>query len=124
MHFTTEICQNDDCVILRSESLTGTEPNFVDTFNIAVDVTDHTGSLKSCRIGETLAESMLGHSLATFRTLSIQERGEIKWKWLLERCTLKMVVKRKTAIRSQSMVDIVDCIISKPTDVLNHIKMY
>lgn len=124
MNFRSEFCQNEDCVILRSDYLASGASSYVDTFDVSVDLADHTGTLKWCRIGETLAENMLGHKLDMFRALSIQERGEIKWKWLLERCTLKLVVKRKSAIRSHAIVSIVDCVVSKESDVLNHIKMY
>lgn len=103
---------------------TGSSGNYTDTYDLSVDLTDHTGSLRKCRIGADLAETMLGHSLDVFAILSSERRGEIKWKWLLERCTLKMVVKRKSVVRSQPVICIVDCVVAKQADVLGHIKMY
>lgn len=103
----------------------GSSKNYTDTYDISVDLSDHTGSLQKCHIGAALAKTMLdGHSLEVFGTLSSERRGEIKWKWLLERCTLKMVVKRKSLVRLQSMICIVDCVVAKQSDVLGHIKMY
>lgn len=127
MNHTSEMCSSEDCVILRSEWInhhTGPVNNYTDIYDLSVDLTDHTGSLQKCRIGATLAENMLGHPLNVFAMLSSERRGEIKWKWLLERCTIKIVVKRKSVVRSQAMICIVDCVVAKQAVVLGHIKMY
>lgn len=127
MSHTAELCQSEDCVILRSEWMNnsaGPTEKYADTYDLMVDLTDHTGSLRKCHIGAGLAENMLGHSLDVFAILSSERRGEIKWKWLLERCTVKLVVKRKSVVRSQPMICVVDCVVAKQSDVLGHIKMY
>lgn len=125
MAITVELCQSEDCVLLRSEWMNNTSlsDKYVDMYDISVGLSDHTGSLPKCRLEANVAEIMLGQSVDRFRALSVEQRGEIKWKWLMERCTVKIIVKRKTAVRA-AMVCIVDCVVAKQSDVLRHIKMY
>ncbi|XP_055628761.1 protein hold'em [Toxorhynchites rutilus septentrionalis] len=93
-------------------------------FDIPVDMTDHTGTLSNCRLTSQAAENTLNCKVEAFLKMSDLQKGKLKWRFLLERCALKFVIKRKSPIRFQTMVSIVECVIAKPQEVESKIKVY
>lgn len=89
-----------------------------------IDISDHTDTIKNCRLIGVVAERMIGHTVETFKMLNDAEKSAIKWQYLLERCTIKLMIKRKSIIRSQTFVQILDCSVADPMEVLNKIKAY
>lgn len=122
MYLNSTECTNDDCIILQSDGVT--EFGYDDIFDIGLSVSDHTGTLNNCRLVGSIAENLLGCSMADFKSYSTRSRGEIKWRWLLERCTLKLLIKRKSVIQSTTKIIILDCSSSSSADVLERIKLY
>ncbi|OXB81889.1 UNVERIFIED_CONTAM: hypothetical protein H355_015086 [Colinus virginianus] len=55
------------------------------SFDILVDLTDHTGTLYSCYLSDSVAEETLGCTVHEFLTLAEEKRTALKWQLLLER---------------------------------------
>lgn len=121
--YSTE-CENTDCIVLQYGSSGQTNPKSFENFEINVNISDHTDTIKNCRLIGTVAERMIGHTIVTFNMLTDIDRTAIKWQYLLERCTIKLLIKRKSIIRSQTFVQIVDCCVADSAEVFNKIKVY
>ncbi|KAK4813439.1 hypothetical protein QYF61_005387 [Mycteria americana] len=55
------------------------------SFDILVDLTDHTGTLYSCYLSDCVAEETLGCTVHEFLTLTEDKKTALKWQLLLER---------------------------------------
>lgn len=115
-------CNSENCSILYAES--PHVVHYIEYFNIPVHLTDHTGTLEQCRLRGVTAERILGHTFESFLNLSDTSRCMLKWKYLLERCGVKLAVKKKTALRPYTLIIIIDCKIAAPTEVVNQIRPY
>ncbi|XP_052889471.1 protein hold'em [Anopheles moucheti] len=93
-------------------------------FDITVDITDHTGTLTGCRMVSRVAETVLNCDVATFERQSAEQKTLLKWKFLLDRCAVRLVVKRRSAVRFQNLFSIVDCTIADPAEVEEKLKVY
>ncbi|XP_058838630.1 protein hold'em [Topomyia yanbarensis] len=93
-------------------------------FDIPVDITDHTGTLTNCRLMSQAAENTLNCKVDSFLKMGDAQKGKLKWRYLLERCSLKLIVKRKSPIRFQTLYSIVECSLANPQEVESKIKVY
>ncbi|GAB0099985.1 Protein hold'em [Sergentomyia squamirostris] len=113
-------CQNVDCITLQFQ--TSQQNSF--TFSIVMDLSDHSGTLVNCHVTQDAAEKLLNMSAKDFINLTIDERTELKWKTLLERCAVKIVVRKTTSYRPRIWIGIVECLSVDSADVADKIKMY
>ncbi|XP_072397661.1 meiosis-specific with OB domain-containing protein [Diabrotica undecimpunctata] len=81
-------CENSECSAIMEA--TPVEPEI--QFDIRITLTDHTGSLKNCRFGGSVAEKALGCTAREFSNMSDDEKRILKWKYLLERCAIHIAV--------------------------------
>uniref|UniRef100_A0A182KAN9 Replication factor A C-terminal domain-containing protein n=1 Tax=Anopheles christyi TaxID=43041 RepID=A0A182KAN9_9DIPT len=93
-------------------------------FDITVDISDHTGTLTGCRMVGQVAETVLNCDVTTFVRLTDAQRTQLKWKYLLDRCAVRLIVKRRSAVRFQNLYSIVDCAIADPAEVEAKLKVY
>ncbi|XP_037025026.1 protein hold'em isoform X2 [Bradysia coprophila] len=114
-------CEKEDCSLFFAES--PLDEHYISYFNIPVHLTDHTGTLQ-CRLVGDAAERIFGCSLTDYLKLSDSQRTSIKWKFLMERCTVKLAIKRKTALRFNTQITIVDLKVANPAEVLEKILVY
>lgn len=110
-------CNTDECRLLAASR--------TDVFDIGVELIDHSGTLR-CRLRDAAAERLIGCVPIAWRTKSDRERGLTKWRWLLERCAVKVRVRRSTSTSGQlwSGVDVVDCQLANDERVEREIKLY
>lgn len=101
-----ELCSDPNCIQVLAAS---TGPKFIEKFNITTDLTDHSGSLKSCRLSDEYAVAVLGHSIASFVNLSEAEIETLRWKFLLERHAVKIVVRQSSTFQT-ARIAILDCV--------------
>lgn len=99
-----EYCVDSNCVQRLAEA---NGPKSIEKFNISVDITDHSGTL-TCRLTDEHAVTVLGHSVASFINLSEDEIEALRWKFLLERHAIKIVVRRNSAFKT-ARINILDC---------------
>ncbi|XP_050080579.1 protein hold'em [Anopheles maculipalpis] len=93
-------------------------------FDLTVDITDHTGTLTGCRMVSRVAETVLECDVASFERQSDDQKTHLKWKFLLDRCAVKLIVKRRSAVRFQNLYSIVACTIADPAEVEAKLKVY
>uniref|UniRef100_A0A182QIV0 MEIOB-like N-terminal domain-containing protein n=1 Tax=Anopheles farauti TaxID=69004 RepID=A0A182QIV0_9DIPT len=93
-------------------------------FDITVDLTDHTGTLSGCRMVGRVAETVLKCDAATFVRYSEAQKTSLKWRLLLDRCAVRLIVKRRSAVRFQTLFSIVDCTVADPVEVEAKLKVY
>lgn len=119
-------CNNDDCTIQTSsyESNCRTAAMYSDSYNIRMSLSDFTETLDTCRMFGATAERILGRPVNEFLKLTDVERSKLKWQFLLERCKLKLMIKRKTAIRRFVSITVLDCAVADMKEVLTDIKGY
>ncbi|XP_058463974.1 meiosis-specific with OB domain-containing protein [Malaya genurostris] len=109
-------CQREECQY--------NPPNVSVFFDIPVDITDHTGTLSNCSLMNQAAENTLKCKVESFLKMGDSQKGKLKWRFLLERCSLKLIVKRKSPIRFQTLYSIVECTVASPREVESKIKVY
>ncbi|XP_055529864.1 protein hold'em [Wyeomyia smithii] len=109
-------CQREDCQNNLSHISV--------SFDIPVDITDHTGTLPNCRLMNQAAENTLNCKVEAFLRMGDTQKGKLKWRYLLERCVLKLVIKRKSPVRFQTLYTILDCSVASPQEVGSKIKVY
>uniref|UniRef100_A0A8C5WVT6 Meiosis specific with OB-fold n=1 Tax=Laticauda laticaudata TaxID=8630 RepID=A0A8C5WVT6_LATLA len=78
----------------------GTVPMFA-SFDLLVDLTDHTGTLHFCSLSDTIAEETLGHTVQEFQALTETQKTTLKWQLLLERSKIYFKVSAFSNCESQ-----------------------
>uniref|UniRef100_A0A1B0D4X2 MEIOB-like N-terminal domain-containing protein n=1 Tax=Phlebotomus papatasi TaxID=29031 RepID=A0A1B0D4X2_PHLPP len=113
-------CSDTNCVNLQFQT---SQKNSL-TFEILMDLTDHTGTSTNCRLMRDAAEKLIGMSPEEFLKLSPQQKTNLKWKTLLERCAVKVVVRKKSVYRPRMWIGIVECVLADHDDVAKNIKVF
>lgn len=89
-----------------------------------MDLTDHTGTFTNCRLMRDAAAKLIGMSPEEFLKLPPQQKTNLKWKILLERCAVKVVVRKKSVYRPRMWIGIVECVLADHDDVAKNIKVF
>ncbi|XP_044267622.1 meiosis-specific with OB domain-containing protein [Tribolium madens] len=77
------VCENSEC---------SSNSKSVDvSFDISVHLSDHTGTLKNCRLSGATAEQVLKCSVQQFMRMTDRQKCELKWKFLMERCAVRII---------------------------------
>lgn len=98
-------CENVNCI--REDVPTEV------AFDLKVKLSDHTGSLLNCKITGATAERILKCKVSDFLNMSDDEKTVLKWKFLLERHELRLVV---LCVRGRlPLISIVGCNMANPT---------
>lgn len=122
INYLSNCCDNDTCVEAHysnsSSSLIST------TYDINVNLSDHTGTLINCHLTRQFADELLQISPLEFQQLTIHERTQLKWKFLLNRFAVKLLVKRKSIVKFSNYITIVEMLKDTPENVANKIKVY
>uniref|UniRef100_A0A8C4Q7G2 Meiosis-specific with OB domain-containing protein n=1 Tax=Eptatretus burgeri TaxID=7764 RepID=A0A8C4Q7G2_EPTBU len=107
------VCSNQNC-----NSALLNEGNVVTMFDLRVDFSDHTGTLKGCWVSHLSAEKMLGCTVEEFTCMTDSQKTEIKWKLLLERC--KVYVKMNLSMLNNTVVrvKVLSCELADPEEML------
>ncbi|XP_061612839.1 meiosis-specific with OB domain-containing protein isoform X2 [Phyllopteryx taeniolatus] len=83
-------------------------------FDLLVDLTDHTGTLRACTLRSPVAEALLGCSTEQFTHLTDNERTAMKWNFLLERCKIYVKIIASTRTKSGVRAVILACSLADP----------
>lgn len=114
-------CEKQACADLQYQH---GENAYTHIFNISLDFTDYTGTLVNCRLMDELAERVLGITLEEFHNLTTDQKTQLKWNYLLERCAVKVLVKRKTVCRTNIFILILDVRTVNLQEFVEKIKLY
>ncbi|XP_031411646.1 meiosis-specific with OB domain-containing protein [Meleagris gallopavo] len=86
------------------------------SFDILVDLTDHTGTLYSCYLSDCIAEETLGCTVQEFLTLPEGKRTALKWQLLLERSKIYFKITLSPNWRTGLKANILSCKLANPTE--------
>ncbi|NXP53585.1 MEIOB protein, partial [Heliornis fulica] len=86
------------------------------SFDILVDLTDHTGTLYSCYLSGCVAEEALGCTVCEFLTLTEDKKTELKWQLLLERSKIYFKVTLSPNWRTGLKVNVLSCKLADPIE--------
>ncbi|KAM3591504.1 uncharacterized protein V6R79_002800 [Siganus canaliculatus] len=89
-------------------------------FDLAVDLTDHTGTLQACSLRSPVAERTLCSTTDEFASLTDDQRTAMKWKFLLERCKIHLKILPSTRMRSGIRAEVLACSLADPGEVSQH----
>lgn len=97
---------------------------YVQIFDIGLDFTDYTGTIVNCRMVDQHAERILGLKLIDFSNMTMNQRTKLKYKFLLERCAVKLLIKKKTICRSSIFIMVLDVKLEPLGEFVKKIKIY
>ncbi|XP_053848264.1 meiosis-specific with OB domain-containing protein isoform X2 [Vidua macroura] len=86
------------------------------SFDILVDVTDHTGTLHSCYLSDCVAEETLGCTVHEFLMLEEDQKTALKWQLLLERSKIYFKVTSSPNWRTGLKVNLLSCKLADPIE--------
>ncbi|CAH1992327.1 unnamed protein product [Acanthoscelides obtectus] len=116
---TDSVCQNQECPTNFEN-----EPNDVDiAFDIKMDLMDHSGTLVGCKFGNQIAEKLLGYTAKQFANLSDDQKGILKWKFLMRRCKVYIAVSYVGG-RNPVIITVLDLSIANPLEVAQRLTVY
>ncbi|NXS72896.1 MEIOB protein, partial [Pandion haliaetus] len=86
------------------------------SFDILVDLTDHTGTLYSCYLSDSVAEETLGCTVREFLALAEDRKTALKWQLLLERSKIYFKVTLSPSWRTGLKVNVLSCKLADPRE--------
>ncbi|XP_025940567.1 meiosis-specific with OB domain-containing protein [Apteryx rowi] len=86
------------------------------SFDILVDLSDHTGTLSSCYLSDCVAEETLGCTVHEFLTLTEDKKTALKWHLLLERSKIYFKLTLSPSWRTGLKVNVLSCKLADPTE--------
>ncbi|CAL9698840.1 unnamed protein product [Knipowitschia caucasica] len=90
------------------------------TFDLLVDVSDHTGTLQGCIFRSPEAEKCLDCTTEEFTNMTDDERTALKWKFLLERCKIYVKILPPNKMRPGVKGIILGFSLADPGEVKQH----
>nr|XP_020661596.1 meiosis-specific with OB domain-containing protein [Pogona vitticeps] len=105
----------DTCSFCSSLSSSEATPVFP-SFDLLVDLTDHTGTLHSCRLSDTVAEEALGCTVQEFQALTESQKTGLKWHLLLERSKIHFKVNFSANSWTGLRVSLLSCKLADPVE--------
>ncbi|XP_034240920.1 meiosis-specific with OB domain-containing protein [Thrips palmi] len=112
-------CSNPECPVEQGIDI------FIPkrTFNIRISLSDHTGTLKNCRLTAEAAEAVLGCSVAQFDAMSHNQKSVLSCNFILERCAARVLVLKASKDRRQPVVSMVSCTIADNGEVASRLPL-
>ncbi|KAK9707968.1 hypothetical protein QE152_g27514 [Popillia japonica] len=109
-------CANLEC------NLGGDLTELDSNFDLRVSLSDHTGSLINCRLTGIIAETVLDCTVAQFSRMTDTEKCHLKWKYLMERCVVRIMVL--CVPNTNPLCSVLSCALASPNEVANRIRHY
>ncbi|XP_049624044.1 meiosis-specific with OB domain-containing protein [Suncus etruscus] len=86
------------------------------SFDMLIDLTDHTGTLRSCSFQGTVAEDTLGCTVNQFLAMSDEQKTALKWQFLLERSKIYLKFYLSQRVREGLRVSVLSCKLADPIE--------
>lgn len=116
-----EFCDNEDCQIANFDQTLSDQFDYY--YDIHISLSDHSGTI-NCRILKEYAEKLIGCPAKDFMNLDEKRKTEIKLKLIMERCRVKVVLRRKSVLRSTMTIIVLECVVADIDEVTNKITVY
>ncbi|XP_063170811.1 meiosis-specific with OB domain-containing protein [Candoia aspera] len=91
------------------------------SFDLLVDLTDHTGTLHFCTLSDIIAEETLGYTVQEFQALTEAQKTALKWQLLLERSKIYFKVILSTTARTGLRVKLLSCKLADPMEACQNL---
>ncbi|XP_025023166.1 meiosis-specific with OB domain-containing protein [Python bivittatus] len=91
------------------------------SFDLPVDLTDHTGTLHFCSLSDRIAEETLGYTVQEFQALTDIQKTTLKWQLLLERSKIYFKVILSTTARTGLRVKLLSCKLADPVEAYQNL---
>ncbi|XP_036053859.1 meiosis-specific with OB domain-containing protein [Onychomys torridus] len=105
---------SNTCAICNKDS--SRLKSFFLSFDVLVDLTDHTGTLHSCSLTGSIAEKTLGCTINEFLAMTSEQKTKLKWQFLLERSKIYVKLILSHRARGGLKVSILSCKLADPTE--------
>ncbi|XP_051023702.1 meiosis-specific with OB domain-containing protein [Acomys russatus] len=105
---------SNTCTICNKDS--SRFKSFFLSFDVLVDLTDHTGTLHSCSLTGSVAEETLGCTTNEFLVMTSEQKTKLKWQFLLERSKIYLKLILSHRARGGLKVSILSCKLADPTE--------
>ncbi|XP_055991270.1 meiosis-specific with OB domain-containing protein [Sorex fumeus] len=102
------------CATCNKDS-SGFESVFL-SFDMLIDLTDHTGTLHSCSFTRSVAEDTLGCTANQFLAMSDEQKTALKWQFLLERSKVYLKFFLSHRARGGLRISVLSCKLADPTE--------
>uniref|UniRef100_A0A2K6NN25 Meiosis-specific with OB domain-containing protein n=1 Tax=Rhinopithecus roxellana TaxID=61622 RepID=A0A2K6NN25_RHIRO len=86
------------------------------SFDMLIDLTDHTGTLHSCSLTGSVAEETLGCTVNEFLAMTDEQKTALKWQFLLERSKIYLKFVLSHRARSGLKISVLSCKLADPTE--------
>lgn len=116
---TTE-CMEDICLDQRFQ----TSDSTYQVYSFRVDLSDHTGSITNCRLLNEEGERTFHCTADEFQGYTWSQKCGLKWKFLMERCCVKVGVYKRTVYRPFGFIRIVELKLADHREVQDQLKIY
>ncbi|CAF0910377.1 unnamed protein product, partial [Didymodactylos carnosus] len=97
-------CPNPSCQLGQSDM---NETTIVQTFDLQVDISDHTGTMEKVRLSDDVMKKWMNCTVEEFLKYPDDEKTVLKWKYLLERFKFGIQVKKHPKDEKQTTIRIV-----------------
>ncbi|XP_042096054.1 meiosis-specific with OB domain-containing protein isoform X2 [Ovis aries] len=86
------------------------------SFDMLIDLTDHTGTLHSCSLTGSVAEETLGCTVDEFLAMTDEQKTALKWQFLLERSKIYLKFFISHRARGGLRVSVLSCKLADPIE--------
>ncbi|KAM5198367.1 meiosis-specific with OB domain-containing protein isoform 1-T5 [Hipposideros larvatus] len=86
------------------------------SFDMLIDLTDHTGTLHSCSLTGSIAEETLGCTVNEFFAMTDEQKTALKWQFLLERSKIYLKFFASPKARSGLRISVLSCKLADPVE--------
>nr|CAI5838094.1 unnamed protein product [Callosobruchus analis] len=112
-------CDNQEC----PTNFENEPPEVEIVFDIKIDLMDHTGTLVNCKLGNQVAERILGCTAKGFSNLSDDQKSILKWKFLSRRCKVYLAVSYVGG-PNPVVTTVLDLSVANPLEVAQRLTIY
>ncbi|XP_076998330.1 meiosis-specific with OB domain-containing protein [Tamandua tetradactyla] len=105
---------SNTCTTCNKDSLEF-KPGFPN-FDVLIDLTDHTGTLPSCKLTGSVAEETLGCTVNEFLAMTDDQRTALKWQFLLERSKIYLKFVSSHRARGGVRISVLSCRLADPIE--------
>ncbi|KAB1251853.1 Meiosis-specific with OB domain-containing protein [Camelus dromedarius] len=86
------------------------------SFDMLIDLTDHTGTLHSCGLTGSVAEETLGCTVNEFLAMTDEQKTTLKWQFLLERSKIYLKFFLSHRARGGLRISVLSCKLADPIE--------
>ncbi|XP_015605437.1 meiosis-specific with OB domain-containing protein isoform X2 [Cephus cinctus] len=97
-------CSNPDCCGIGGADISSLNS---DRFDFKLSLKDGTGYLIGCRLSGIAAERTLNCNVQEFMAMSLADRIELKWRYLVETCKIYLQIVGPSLTSNQPIFDII-----------------